>query len=131
VEKTVARVDITTSNIKKHNPRASCNNHITYLELGLGIAGAFFPFSPFPSYPFPKAVVFDILRNVVGCLLENGPVIRNGPEARRAMTSTTGNASADGANRRARCIQMNEECERDRGGCIKTIQEGIVKRSRM
>lgn len=42
----------------------NCEQHRrTHLELGLGMAGSFFPFSPFPSYCFPRAVVFDILRN--------------------------------------------------------------------
>jgi hypothetical protein len=46
-----------------------------------------------------------MLRNDACILFENGPATQNGLEARRAMTSTTGDASADGANRRAKCIQ--------------------------
>jgi hypothetical protein len=93
------------ANIKKHKPEAEQDNHITYLELGLGIAGAFFPFSPFPSYPFPRVVVPDMLRFAVFSLLENDPATQNDLEARRAMTLTIGDASAVGANRRTNCIQ--------------------------
>jgi hypothetical protein len=93
------------ANIKKHNPGDEQHKHITYLELGLGIAGAFFPFSPFPSYPFPKVVVLDMLRYAVSSLLEKGPATQNGFEARKGMTLMTGDASAVGANRRTKCIQ--------------------------
>jgi hypothetical protein len=61
-------------------PQAEHDYHITYLELGLGMAGAFFPFSPFPSYPFPKVVVLDMLRDDVRILLENDTATQNGLE---------------------------------------------------
>jgi hypothetical protein len=116
-----ARLNNIFANIEKHKQQAVQDIHITYLELGLGIAGAFFPFSPFPSYPFPRAVVFDILRDC-GCILcENGPATQNGPEARRAMTSTRGDASADGANRRAKCIQSAQMESIKRKGDISTV----------
>jgi hypothetical protein len=49
VWKGVARLNNIFANIKKHKAQAGHNDHNTYLELGLGMAGAFFPFSPFPS----------------------------------------------------------------------------------
>lgn len=92
---------------KSTNPQAENSSDTTYLELGLGMAGAFFPFSPFPSYPFPRAVVLDMLRIAVLFLergVINGRAVYDGLEAQRAMTSTIGEASAVGAARRARCI---------------------------
>jgi hypothetical protein len=74
------RLDNMIADIKKHKPQAEHDYHITYLELGLGMAGAFFPFSPFPSYPFPKVVVLDMLRDDVRILLENDPATKNGLE---------------------------------------------------
>ena len=83
----------------------------TYLELGLGIAGAFFPFSPFPSYCFPKAVVPDMSRIDDNLYLSEdrgiaitGLVVNNALDARKAMTSMRGEASAVGAKTRARRI---------------------------
>lgn len=83
----------------------------TYLELGLGMAGAFFPFSPFPSYCFPKAVVFDMLRiDDILYLFDDrglaitGLVVVVVNSALDAMTSMRGEASDVGAKTRARCI---------------------------
>jgi hypothetical protein len=112
------------ANIKKHKPEAEQDSHITYLELGLGIAGAFFPFSPFPSYPFPRVVVLDMLRDGVFDLLERCPARRNGLEARRTETLVTGDANTVGANRRTRCIQsaQMEEYNRNKGDISNSIR---------
>ena len=83
---------------------------VTYLELGLGMAGAFFPFSPFPSYCFPKAVVFDMLRiddilylfDDRGLAITGLVVVVN--NALNAMMLMRGEASDVGAKTRARCI---------------------------
>lgn len=76
------------------------------------MAGAFFPFSPFPSYCFPKAVVFDMLRidDILYLFDDRGlaitglktvVVVNN---ALDAMTLMRGEASDVGAKARARCI---------------------------
>ena len=82
----------------------------TYLELGLGMAGAFFPFSPFPSYCFPKAVVFDMLRiDDILYLFDDRGLATTGlvvvvNNALNAMMLMRGEASDVGAKTRARCI---------------------------
>jgi hypothetical protein len=121
-----ARSNNIVANIKKHKPQAEHDNHITYLELGLGIAGAFLPFSPFPSYPLPKVVVLDMPRNAVFDLIENDPVTQNGLEIRKATTLTIGDASAVGARGRTKCIQSAQmkKYRRNRDNISNSIRRG-------
>lgn len=94
--------------LQHQKPRSALS--FTYLELGLGMAGAFFPFSPFPSYCFPKAVVFDMLRiDDILYLFDDRGLATTGlvvvvNNALDAMTSMRGEASDVGAKTRARCI---------------------------
>lgn len=72
------------------------------------MAGAFFPFSPFPSYCFPKAVVFDMLRidDILYLFDDRGLAITGlvVVNTLNAMMLMRGEASDVGAKTRARCI---------------------------